>query len=56
MMNPSRDGDQNMTDKLCREKEVIWSFGVHERVKPKFLTQVINLTIFYISKIDPKLY
>jgi hypothetical protein len=24
---PSRDGDQNMLDKLCREKEMIWSFG-----------------------------
>jgi hypothetical protein len=34
LTSPPRDVDQNMLDKLYREKEVIRSFEVLERVKP----------------------
>ncbi len=38
-----------------QEKEMVWSFGVLERVNSILLTQAINLQ-WSISKIDPRLF
>jgi hypothetical protein len=45
-----------MLDKLCRKKEMIWSFGVLEGVNSIFINSSYQSSMIYISKIDPKLF
>jgi hypothetical protein len=55
-MDPSRDGYQNMLDKLCRRRRWYEALGVLERVNSILINSSYQSSMIYISKIDPKLF